>query len=66
MPDYHQLQRRSEAELGSSPVSSLSVVPDCVVSLVPNPVGHGSVLLNLLGKSHLLSERLNRTLFTTT
>ena len=54
----------SEAELCSSPVSPLSVVPDFVVSLVSDPVWHWSVLLDLLGKSHLLSERLNGTLNT--
>ena len=54
----------SEAELGPSPVSPLSVVPDFVVSLVSDPVWHRSVLLDLLGKSHLLSESLNGTLKT--
>ncbi len=54
----------SEAELCSSPVSPLSVVPDFVVSLVSDPVGHRSVLLDLLGKSHLLSECLDGTLHT--
>ena len=43
-------------------MSSLSVVPDFVVSLVSDPVRHRSVLLDLLGKSNLLSERLNGTL----
>ena len=57
-------QESSEAELCSSPVSPLSVVPDFVVSLVSDPVWHWSVLLDLLGKSHLLSERLNGTLNT--
>ena len=52
----------SEAELSSSPVSPLSVVPDFVVSLVSDPVWHWSVLLDLLGKSDLLSECLNGTL----
>jgi hypothetical protein len=55
-------QESSEAELCSSPVSPLSVVPDFVVSLVSDPVRHRSVLLDLLGKSNLLSERLNGTL----
>jgi hypothetical protein len=54
----------SEAELGPSPVSPLSVVPDFVVSLVSDPVWHRPVLLDLLGKSHLLSESLNGTLNT--
>ena len=57
-------QQSSEAELCSSPVSPLSVVPDFVVSLVSDPVWHWSVLLDLLGKSHLLSESLNGTLNT--
>jgi hypothetical protein len=43
-------------------VSSLSVVPDFVVSLVSDPVRHGPVLLDLLGESYLLSECLNGTL----
>jgi hypothetical protein len=43
-------------------VSSLSVVPDFVVSLVSDPVRHGPVLLDLLGESYLLSESLNGTL----
>ena len=43
---------------------SLSVVPDFVVSLVSDPVRHRSVLLDLLGKSNLLSECLNGTLNT--
>lgn len=55
-------QQSSEAELCSSPVSPLSVVPDFVVSLVSDPVWHWPVLLDLLGKSNLLSERLNGTL----
>ena len=52
----------SELELGSSPVSSLCVVPDLVVSLVPDPVWHGPVLLDLFSQSHLLCESLNGTL----
>ncbi len=43
-------------------MSPLSVVPDFVVSLVSDPVRHRSVLLDLLGKSNLLSESLNGTL----
>ena len=43
-------------------MSSLSVVPDFVVSLVSDPVRHGPVLLDLLGESYLLSESLNGTL----
>ena len=52
----------SELQLGSSPVPSLSVVPDFVISLVSAPVGHRSVLLDLFPKSHLLSECLDGTL----
>ena len=37
---------RSESDLGSSPVSSLGVVPDRVVSSVSDPVGKSSVLLD--------------------
>ena len=37
---------RSESDLGSSPVSSLGVVPDLVVSSVSDPVGKSSVLLD--------------------
>jgi hypothetical protein len=52
----------SEFQLGSPPVSPLSVVADFVVSLVPNPVGHGAILLYLFCESYLLSERLDGTL----
>ena len=38
---------RSVLKLCSSPVSSLGVVSDLVVSLVSNPVWHWSVLLDL-------------------
>ena len=60
--DHLQSDQGSEVELGSSPVSSACIVPDFVVSLVSDPVRHRSVLLDLLGKSNLLSERLNGTL----
>ena len=43
-------------------MSPLSVVPDFVVSLVSDPVGHRSVLLDLLCKPYLLSECLDGTL----
>lgn len=43
-------------------MSSLSVVPDFVVSLVSDPVRHGPVLLDLLGEPYLLSESLDGTL----
>lgn len=52
----------SELQLGSSPVSPLGVVPDFIVGLVSDPVGHGPVLLDLFRHSHLLSEGLDRTL----
>ena len=55
-------QQSSEAELCSSPVSPLSVVPDFVVSLVSDPVWHRSVLLDLLSEPYLLSECLYGTL----
>ena len=63
-PRKHMMQRQvcSEGELGPSPVSPLSVVPDFVVSLVSDPVWHWSVLLDLLCKSNLLSECLYGTL----
>jgi len=46
---------------GNSPVSPLGVVPDFIVGLVSDPVGHGPVLLDLFRHSHLLSEGLDRT-----
>jgi len=42
-----------DVKLGSSPVSSLRVVSDGVVSLISDPVREGSVLLGLLGKLFL-------------
>ena len=53
----------SELELGSSPVSSSSVVPDCVVSSVANPVWQWAVLLDLFSHTRLLAEGLNRSHF---
>ena len=40
-------------KFGSSPVSSLGVVPDVVIGFVSEPVGQGSVLSLLLGKTLL-------------
>ena len=50
---------RSEVELGSSPVSSACVVPDFVVSSISDPVGQGTVLLDLFGVTCFLTERLD-------
>ena len=50
---------RSEADLSSSPVSSLGVVLDLVVSLVSDPVGKSSVLLDHVADLHLSSESLD-------
>ena len=54
---------RSELQLGSSPVSPSSVVPDCVVRPVPDPVGQRAVLLDFLATTNLLAEGLYRTHF---
>ena len=54
---------RSELQLGSSPMSPSSVVPDCVVSSVSDPVGQRTVLLDLLRHASLLAEALNRSHF---
>ena len=50
---------RSELQLGSSPMSPSSVVPDCVVRPVPDPVGQRAVLLDFLRHARLLAEALN-------
>ncbi len=42
-----------KSEFGTSPVSSLEVVLHVVVGLHPDPVGHLSVLLDLLSESFL-------------
>ena len=55
---------RSELQLCSPPVSPLSVVSDLIVCLIPNPVWHGTILLDLFAESDLLSECLDRTLKT--
>jgi hypothetical protein len=51
----------SEVELGASPVTSGLVVSDFVVSAVSDPVGQGTVLLNLLSVASLLAESLDGT-----
>ena len=53
----------SEADLGSSPVSSLGVVPDFVISSVSDPVGQRPVLLDLFSQSHFLCEGLDTSHF---
>ena len=50
------LQHHSETDLGSSPVSSLGIVPDGVVSLISDPVGQRTILLNHLGHLSFLVE----------
>ena len=50
---------RSELQLGSSPMSPSSVVPDCVVRPVPDPVGQRAVLLDFFRHACLLAEALN-------
>ena len=52
----------SELDLGSSPVSSLRVVPDFIVSLVPDPVRQRSVLLDLFSQMQFLPKDLYGTL----
>ena len=44
---------RSEANLGSSPVSSLGIVSDFIVSSVPDPVGQRSVFLHHMAHFYL-------------
>jgi len=47
---------RSEANLGSSPVSSLGIVSDFIVSSVPDPVGQRSVFLHHVAHFYLSAE----------
>ena len=49
----------SETNLGSSPVSSLGIVSDFVVSFVPDPVGQGSVALDLCTHGSFSPERFD-------
>ena len=46
----------SEVQLGAAPVAASGVVPDFVVSAVADPVGQGTVLLDLLAVLDLLAE----------
>ena len=61
MSDHLQSEhdRRSEVELGASPVPAASVVPDFVVSPVSDPVGQGAVRNDLLGVAYFLAKTLN-------
>ena len=54
---------RSEFQLCSSPVSPSCIVPDFVVSAIPDPVGQWTVLLDLFSHANLLAEGLYRTHF---
>ena len=58
---FSYLRKRScsETDLGSSPVSSLGVVSDLVVSSVSDPVWQSSVTLNLVADFNFSSERLD-------
>ena len=47
-----------QSNLGSSPVSSLRIVPDPVVSAHTNPIRDGSVLLEFLCESLLRTKCL--------
>ena len=57
----HELTERqcSEVQLCASPVSAGGVVPDFVVSSISDPVGQGTVLLDLFGVTCFLTERLD-------
>ena len=50
------MRRRSEVQLCASPVSAGGVVPDFVVGSVSDPVGKGTIRLDLLGVAGLLTE----------
>ena len=54
---------RSELQLCSSPMSPSRVVPDCVISSVPDPVWQRAILLNFFRHACLLNEALNGTHF---
>ena len=47
-----------EAELGSTPVTTLGVVADLVVQLHPGPLRDGTVLFHLLGQFQLNTKCL--------
>ena len=44
-------------------MSPSSVVPDCVVSAITDPVWQWAILLDLFSHTRLLAEGLNRTHF---
>ena len=50
----------AETQLGSSPMSSLRVVPDFITSFHSNPLGDGTILLLLLGQESLDPANLVR------
>jgi len=54
-----------KAELGSTPVTTLSVVADLVVQLHPGPLRDGTVLFHLLGQFQLNTKRLMGSHFAT-
>ncbi len=47
---------RSVVQLCASPVSAASIVPDFVIGSVSDPVGKGTVLLDLFCVAGLLTE----------
>ena len=49
-----------QTQLGSSPMSSLGVVPDFIASFHSNPLRNGTILLSFLGQESLDSESLVR------
>ena len=51
-----------QSELCSSPVSSLRVISDCVVSSHSDPLRNRAILLDLLSKNALEFERLDSSL----
>ena len=58
MPPH--VQGSLETQLGSSPMSSLGVVPDSVTSFDSNSLGKATTLLLFLGQESLDAERLVR------
>ena len=57
-----QLNSDLQAELSSSPVSSLGVVSDSVTSSHSDPLGNRAVLLDLLSQDSLELETLDSSL----
>ena len=49
-----------QTQLGSSPVSSLGVVPDFIASFHSNPLRNGTILLLFLGQESLDPQSLVR------